>query len=319
MGAKVLIPQDISAEGKQYLTDRGYEIKMGSGITEEAMIKDVAECEAILIRTAVITKKVLEAAPKLKVIGRHGVGYDNIDVATATERGVWVTYAPEANAATVAEYALGMIIALSRHFGRGDRATRAGDWEVRNRVPGVDLEGKTLGVVGFGKIGSRVARKAMLGLDMKVLAYDPFLTADKMPAGVELTSDWERVFKESDFITLHLPSSEKTRGSVGAREFGLMKKTAFLINASRGDVVDETAMTVALREGKIAGAGLDVFAKEPPNHNDELFKLENVIVTPHNAALTTECMRRMATHAAMGIDDVLSGREPKWPVNKPKG
>lgn len=318
MAHKVLIPQDVAEEGKQYLRERGYEIKMGSGISEDILKSEVQDCSAILVRTAQLSAAVLKAGPELKAIGRHGVGYDNIDVATATELGIYVTYAPQANAQTVAEYTLGMIIALAHNFVRSDRATRAGDWEIRNRVPGIDLEGKTLGIVGYGKIGSRVARKAIAALDMKVLAYDPFVAADQMPDGARLTTDWETVFKESDFISLHLPSNEKTKGIVGKNEFSLMKQSAFLINAARGDILNEKELVEALKQGRIAGAGLDVFEKEPPDHTNELFSLENVVVTPHNAALTTECMRRMALHAAMGIDDVMSGKEPQWPVNKPK-
>jgi len=314
--AKVLIPQDVAPEGKQYLTDRGHEIKMGSGIDAASISADVADCAAILIRTAKLPAEVFEAAPNLKVISRHGVGYDNIDMEMATKRGVQVTFTPEANSDTVAEYTTGMIVAMTRGFARADRAMRSGEWEHRNKFPGMDVAGKTLGIVGYGKIGKRLARKAIGGLDMTVIAYDPYVDASQMPEGIELTKEWERVFAESDVISLHMPSTPETRGIVGAKEFKMMKVTAYLINAARGEIVDQAALTAALKAGEIAGAALDVFEAEPPDFSDELFTLDNVIATPHNAALTVECMRKMAVHAAMGIDEVLSGKAPTWPVNK---
>src|SRR5512139_2569930 len=158
MAYKVLIPQDVAQPGKDYLLERGYEIKMGSGVTAEAIATDVVDCDAILARTAPFPAKVLEAGKKLKVVSRHGVGYDNIDVARATELGIWVTFTPESNANTVAEHTIGCIIALARNFTQADRAVRSGDWDFRNRVKGSDLEGKVLGIAGFGKIGRSVAR-----------------------------------------------------------------------------------------------------------------------------------------------------------------
>lgn len=316
MSYKILIPQDIAPEGKAYLTERGYLIKMGRGTTEADLIRDVADCAAILIRTAKIPASVLAAGEKLKVISRHGVGVDNIDVATATERGIWVTFAPESNAQTVAEYVIGTIVALARNFIRCDRATRSGDWEFRDRLPGYDLAEKTLGIVGFGKIGRLVAKKAALGLDMKVLAYDPYVKSEQFGQFVTAAS-WEEILAASDFLTLHVPGTPSTRHLVGKREFSLMKKTACLINAARGDVVNEEDLVAALRAGTIAAAALDVYAQEPPAPDHPLFALDNVMLTPHNAALTRECMVRMALHAAQGIDDVLAGRRPAWPVNNP--
>ncbi|WP_319416874.1 hydroxyacid dehydrogenase [Marispirochaeta aestuarii] len=314
---KVLIPQDIMEEGKAYLRDKGYEIKMGSGITVEDIVKDVADCDAILARTAPFPAEVLEAGKKLKVIGRHGVGVDNIDVKKAEEMGIWVTNAPESNSNTVAEHALGLIIALAHNIVRSDKAFRAGDFEIRNRVKGSDLEGKVLGVLGMGKIGRLVAQKAYHGLGMKVFGYDPYLKADEFPQWVTKVDDWDEIFRSSDYLTIHIPATPKTKNSIGAKEFGLMKKSACIINAARGEVVDEPALVEALKKGEIAGAGLDVFAEEPPAKDHPFFSMDNVVVTPHNAALTTECMIRMATHAAQGIDEALNGKKPTWPVNNP--
>ncbi len=318
MAYKVLIPQDIVAEGKEYLLQRGYEIKMGSGIAPEQIAADVADCAAILARTADFPARVIEAGKKLKVISRHGIGTDNIDVMKATELGIWVTYAPESNANTVAEYTIGCIIALARQFIRADRETRAGNWEIRNKLPGVDLEGMTLGIVGLGRIGRRVAKKAAMGLDMQVLGYDPFLKPEQFPEHASPVATLDELLSKADFVTIHMPATAATKGSFGGREFQLMKKSAYFINASRGDIVDEKAMIMSLQQGDIAGAALDVFTREPVNKDNPLLSLDNVLVTPHNAALTRQCMTRMALHAAQGIDEVLSGKRPTWPVNDPQ-
>jgi D-3-phosphoglycerate dehydrogenase / 2-oxoglutarate reductase len=312
---KVLIPQDITEDGKAWLRERGYEIKMGSGASADEIARDVVDCDAILARTAPFPAKVLEAGEKLKVIARHGVGYDNIDVAKATELGIWVTFAPESNANTVAEYTVGCIIALARNLTRSDRESREGNWNFRNQMMGSDLEGKVLGIAGMGKIGRRVAKKAALGLEMKVIGYDPYLAPEQFPDHAIPAKNWEELFSTSDFVTMHIPGGPKTSGIVGKNEFSMMKKTAFLINAARGDVVNEADLIEALREGAIAGAALDVYAKEPPDRDNPLFTMDNVMVTPHNSAHTRECMTRMALHAAQGIHEVLTGKRPTWPVN----
>ena len=311
----VLIPQDVAEEGKAYLRDRGYEIKMGKGITAQQMKEDVIGCDAILARTAPFPAEVLDAGDKLRVIGRHGVGVDNIDVKRATELGIVVTYAPESNCNTVAELAIGFVIALGRNIVKCDKAVRSNDFEIRNRMKGMDLKGKTLGVMGLGKIGRLVAQKAYHGLAMDVIGYDPFLKASDCPEGIVKVDEWDEMFKKSDFISLHIPSTKDTKHSIGKREFEMMKSSAYLINTARGDLLVEDEMVNALKNGKIAGAGLDVFEQEPPSHDHPLFALDNVILTPHNAALTTECMIRMAVTAAQGIDEVLSGKKPTFPIN----
>ena len=317
MAYRVLIPQDVAQPGKDYLRERGYEIKMGSGITPEAIAADVLDCDAILARTAPYTAKVIDAGNKLKVISRHGVGYDNIDVARATELGIWVTFAPESNANTVAEHTIGCILTLARKFFQLDRETRAGNWGVRDVLLGSDLAGKILGIVGLGKIGRRVAQKASRGLDMKVVGYDPFLKPEQMTEFATPVTSMDDVFSGADFVTVHIPGGASTRGIISKKLFALMKKTAFFINASRGDVVVEADLIEALRNGSIAGAAIDVYEKEPPQKDNPLMSMSNVLLTPHNASQTRECMIRMALHAAQGIDEVLSGKRPTWPVNDP--
>jgi len=317
MAYKVLIPQDVAQPGKDYLSERGYEIKMGRGVTPDAIAADVVDCDAILARTASFPAKVFEAGRKLKVISRHGVGVDNIDVAKATELGVWVTFAPESNANTVAEHAIGCILALARNFIQLDRETRAGNWGIRDKLLGTDLAGKVMGIVGLGKIGRRVAQKASRGLDMQVVGYDPFLAPEQMTEFAAPAASMEEVFRSADFVSVHIPGGAATKGIVNKKLFALMKKTAFFINASRGDVVAEADLIEALRAGTLAGAAIDVYEKEPPQQDNPLMGMGNVLLTPHNASQTRECMIRMALHAAQGIDEVLSGKRPTWPVNDP--
>lgn len=318
MSYTVLIPQDIMQEGKDYLIKHGYEIKMGSGITVEAIQADVADCDAILARTAPFPAAVLEAGKKLRVVARHGVGVDNIDVKRAEELGIWVTNAPESNSNTVAEHTVLLILALLRRLIPVNESFRGGNFEVRNQLRGNDLAGKTLGIVGLGKIGRLVSRK-MAAFDIDIIGYDAVLNPEQYPEGVTASDGWDDLFTRADFVTLHIPATKETAGIVGEREFRLMKSTACIINTARGEIIDEGALITALQNGDIGGAGLDVFAQEPPDVKNPLIGMQNVVATPHNAALTDECMIRMAVHAAMGIDDVFCGRTPKWPVNEPKG
>ncbi|MHC1758247.1 MAG: hydroxyacid dehydrogenase [Negativicutes bacterium] len=313
MGLKVLIPQKVSAEGEKYLLDRGYEIVTSDGVSVEALKAAVVDCDAILARTAEFPAEVLEAGKKLKVIGRHGVGTNNIDVAAATRLGIQVVFTPLANSNTVAEQTISMMLALSRNLLFIDRQFRQGNWEIRNQLQGSDLAGKTLGIAGLGRIGSLVAKKAS-AFDVKIIGFDPFIDKSKIPANVQMVNSLEEIFSQSDFVTLHMPFEKKL---VGKALFDLMKPTAYFINLSRGEVVFENDLIEALQSKKIAGAALDVFEPEPPDMmNNPLFKMDNVILTPHNAALTKEATQRMAVHAAQGIDDVLNGKTPAWPVNK---
>lgn len=318
MGFKVLIPQDITSDGKNYLSEKGYEIKMGTGITTEVLVKEVEDCDAILARTALYTAEVIKAGKKLKVIGRYGIGVDNIDIEACTERGIYVCNAPQSNNNSVAEHVLALMLALAKNIVKIDEEFKAGDFEIRNRLASHDLEGKTLGLLGLGRIGTLVAKKAALGFGMKVIGYDAFLPADKVAPEIEFISDINRVYRESDFVSLHIPATKETKGSVGKAQFEMMKPSAYFINCARGEVVNEAELIEALRNKTIAGAGLDVFQQEPPEKDNPLLKMDNVIVSPHYAALTVESTNRMGLHAAIGIDEVLSGKKPTWLVNSPK-
>lgn len=317
MAYKVLIPEEIAPEGKEYLREKGYEIKMGSGLTEDDIVRDVADCDAILIRNQPLTRRIIDAAPKLKVVGRHGVGVDALDIPYATEKGIWITNAPLSNYKAVAEHTLFLMLACAKYIHVVDREFHAGNFEIRNSLMTIELEGKTLGLLGLGRIGRSVAEKARV-FGMNIVGYDPYLPQELVPSYVKRLSTKEEVLREADFVSLHMPSTAENRHLIGEKELSLMKPTAFLINTARGGIVEEGALTQALKAGIIAGCALDVFEQEPPDTTAELFQLENAILTPHNAAHTWESTARMGLHAAQGIHEVLSGQEPTWPVNHPK-
>ncbi|MBN1687405.1 MAG: hydroxyacid dehydrogenase [Spirochaetales bacterium] len=315
MKYRVLIPEPIAEAGQRYLEDKGYEIKQSPGITREILKREVQGCHAILARTAALPAEVLEAGKDLKVIARHGVGVDNIDIDAATRLGIQVTNAPESNANSVAEHTIGLIIAIVRNFLRSDRELRDGNFAFRNQYEAFDLEGKVLGIIGVGRIGRLVARKAVAGLGMKAIGFDRYANPAQI-SGVEMLDSIEGVLRAADVLTLHLPATGETLGLIGKKELEMMKPTAYLINAARGGIVNENDLADALAQGTIAGAALDVFEKEPPDAADRLFRAENLIVSPHSAALTRESKERMALHAAQGIYEVLSGKPPTWPVNR---
>jgi D-3-phosphoglycerate dehydrogenase len=265
---------------------------------------------------APFTREIIEAADALKVIGRHGVGVDTIDVQAATEKGIVVVNTPNANATSVAEHTLTAIGALAKRVVVYDHAIRNGRWELRNSYGAIDLDGKTLGLVGVGKIGSMVARRAAAAYNMKAIAFDPYITPEKaQEMGVTLCATMDDIFKQADVVSLHTPLTPETRGMVNAARLRLMKSTAFLVNFSRGEVIDERALYDALKAGVIAGAAIDVYDPEPPLSNNPLFELDNILLSPHSAALTGECVIRMATGAAEGVVDVLTGRRPQFVVN----
>jgi D-3-phosphoglycerate dehydrogenase len=267
-------------------------------------------CAAVIAGGEPYTAALFDAAPHLGHVARFGAGYDAVDVAAATARGVVVTNGAGANAAAVADLTLGLIIAVARNIALHDRTIRGGVWQGRM---GADVWQQTLGIVGLGRIGQGVARRAR-GFDMRILAYEPYPNMDAVRTlGVELVP-MERVFAEADFVTLHLPASAETTKLVAARLLGLMKPTAYLINAARGALVDEDALYEALRDHRIAGAGLDVRATEPPA-DARLASLDNVVMTPHTGAATPMARLRSGQAAAGAVVDVLRGVRPEGLVN----
>ena len=318
MKLQVLIPSDISEVGKQYLRNRGYEIKMGRGLDEDTIIADAQGCDAMLVRNEPITRRILENIPSVKVISKHGVGLDKIDLEAAAEQNIWVTNGPLSNASAVAEHTMMLLLACAKKLVRFDLAIRSGDYNIRNTMKGMDVEGKTIGIIGCGKIGSMVAKKCVHGFDMKAVGYDPFVPSEARLPEIEYVDTMEDVFRRADFVSLHVSATKDNAGFVNKDLISLMKPTAYLLNAARGTIVNEADLYEALHSGRIAGAGLDVYAQEPPSADNPLFTLPNITVTPHNASLTHETTDRMGLHAAQGIDEVLSGGTPTWPCVTPK-
>lgn len=302
----------------EILKEAGYGIILSPDTRSETIQPLMKGVQAVILRTGIkMTQELMRYADDLWVISRTGAGVDNVDVPAATERGILVTYVPGANTRTVAEHALALIFALMKQIPLMDRAVRDDNFGIRFRNLPRDLSGKTLGMVGLGRIGSELARICHTALDLRILAHDPHLTPEARHAferWVEFCN-MEKLFKESDIISFHIPFSPATQKLIGARELAWMKPEAFLVNTSRGGILDETALIQCLKEKRIAGAGLDVFAQEPLGKDNPLKELDNVILTPHTAALTRECVVRLAVEAVQATLDVFEGKKPEGIVN----
>jgi D-3-phosphoglycerate dehydrogenase len=315
MKKKILIVQPIHERGMQVFGD-SFDVRVASDPSAATVIKEIKGVEGVVVRMAPFTREIIEAADALKVIGRHGVGVDTIDVQAATEKGIVVVNTPNANATSVAEHTLTAIGALAKRVVTYDHAIREERWELRNSYGAIDLDGKILGLVGIGRIGSMVARRAAAAYNMKAIAFDPYVTPEQArEMGVTLCTAMDDILRQADVISLHTPLTPETRRFIDAARLRMMKPTAFLVNFSRGEVIDEKALYDALKTGVIAGAAIDVYDPEPPLKDNPLFELDNIILSPHSAALTGECVIRMATGAAEGVVDVLTGRRPQFVVN----
>jgi D-3-phosphoglycerate dehydrogenase/(S)-sulfolactate dehydrogenase len=316
MAHRVLVADDLSAEGVEILRKAGLQVDVRVGMKPEELEAAVGDYHAIAVRSATkITAKVLEKASLLRVVGRAGVGVDNVDLESATRRGVVVMNTPGGSSVTVAELALAMMLALSRHIAQATSSIKGGKWE-KKRFQGHELSGKTLGVVGIGNIGSVVVDRAR-AMKMHVVAFDPFVSeeaAAKM--GVELVP-LEQVWKRADVISLHVPFTEKTRNVVNADTLAQMKKGVLLVNCARGGLVDEKALADALGSGHVGGAALDVFEKEPVAPDHPLLKLDNFICTPHLGASTEEAQAAVAVAIAEQLAAFLTRGEVKNAVNVP--
>ncbi len=317
MAPRVLVSDKLSETAVQIFRDRGVEVDYlpELGKDKDALLAKIGEYDGLAIRSATkVTPKILEAATRLKVIGRAGIGVDNVDIPAASQRGIVVMNTPFGNAITTAEHALSMMMALARQIPEANASTHAGKWE-KNRFMGVELFNKTLGIIGCGNIGSIVADRA-LGLKMKVIAYDPFLSAERaLDIGVEKV-ELETIFKRSDFITLHTPLTEKTRNVIDAAALAKCKKGVRIINCARGGLVNEDALYDALISKKVAGAALDVFEVEPASTH-KLFNLENVVCTPHLGASTGEAQENVALQVAEQMADYLINGAVSNALNMP--
>ena len=313
---KVSLPQEIMSEGRQLLEDAGHTVIDGRGFETEDVLADMKEYqpEAMIVRITPITREVIESNPNLKVIVRHGAGFDALDVKACHDNGVQTLYAPVANSTSVAETAIMLILECIRNVTVLHNTWVDEFYKAKLKVRKNTVNGKTLGIIGCGNIGSRVAKRA-LALEMNVLAYDPYKPAKDFPDGVEVVRDLDRIFTESDYVSLHAPNTSVTHDMVNMDRLKQMKPTAFLINTARGGLVVEEDLYVARRDGIICGAGLDAIRKEPVDPANPLLTLDNVIIYPHIGGNTTEAAHRASYFSAMGVQQVYEGKEPFWPIN----
>lgn len=309
----VYVPDAIHDDGLALLEERA-RLLVGFGPHARGYDEVAGAIDAVILRTRRFDRAAIDAAPSLKVIARYGVGTDAIDVDAATERDIPVLITAEANYRSVAEHVFALLLAVRRRLLAADRMVRDDDFGARRGLLGEELHGSTLGVVGLGRIGRCVASIASAGFGMRVLGYDPYLSTgdleDLEDLGVEAVDDLPGLLRRSDAVTVHTPLNDETRGLIGETELALLPGHAVVVQTSRGGVVDEAALHRALSAGAIAGAGIDVFSSEPPPVGDPLAAADNVVLSPHSAALTSQALRRMGLDAARGVLDVLDGVDP---------
>ncbi len=312
----VLIPQTVHQDAVALLQEHCEVLCSPRDSSGVDLFDGIETCDAVLIRTAQLTGARIRSASRLKVIARHGVGVDNIDLDAATACGIPVVNTPEANSVSVAEHVIGMMLASVRMMHEADAAVRKGEFSFRDGRTGIELNGRRLGIVGLGRVGARVAGIARHGFQMDVWGYDPYLPPSRFSElGIRACATIDELVASCDFVTLHLPLTPETRNTIDARRIAMMKQGAVLVNCARGGLVDESALVQALKSGRLRAAAIDVFESEPPPQDHPLYKLPNVLLTPHMAAHTEEAMRRMAMGAAERILEVLEGKPPRDVVN----
>jgi D-3-phosphoglycerate dehydrogenase len=312
--ARILVADPLAEDGLARLRREG-EVTVVNKLGEAELIARIPDYDALVVRSETkVTAPILQAGKKLRVVGRAGVGVDNIDVAAATRHGILVVNAPRGNIIAAAEHTIALVLALARSVPQADASVRRGEW-TRSKFIGVEIRGKTLGVIGLGNVGSEVAKRGH-GLEMDVIAFDPVVSVDRAELfNVQLVS-LEELLERADFVTIHVPLVEANRGLIGAAQLALMKPTARLVNTARGGIVDEAALYQALKASRPAAAAADVFELEPPGENP-LFTLPNFIATPHIAASTVEAQASVAFDVAEEVAAVLAGELPRYAVNAP--
>ncbi len=314
--SKVVVTQALHDEAMHRLGER-FEVVIPDSGDEAVLIEAAKDAEAIVLRTnTTVSRTVIEQCPELKIVSRTGAGVDNVDVDAASEHGVLVCNVAGVNSVSVAEQAVTLMLSVLKRVPGMDAAVRAGNWKARRGNTTREAAGKTVGVVGMGNIGRKVATICSRGLGMQVLAYDPYARDAILSEGYTVADTLEQLFAESDVVTLHCPNTPETRNLITRELLAAMKPSAVLINTARGEVVDEEALVEMLTDKTIAGAGLDVFAVEPPPSDHPLFALENVVLSPHVAALTQEVSNNVASEAANAVIDVAEGRTPKSVYNR---
>jgi len=310
MKPKVLLSEDINPYGKKILEHKA-ELIIAPDTSEETAIELIKDVTGLILRaTTQINKRVLSHATKLKVIARTGVGVDNVDIEEASKRGILVCNFPGMNNLTVAEQTISMIMALSKQTLHMHNSVKNGNWNERFSTNQIEVSGRTLGIIGMGQIGQLVAQKCQAGLGMNILAYDPYVREKTTNPYINFVPNLEELFCNSDFISIHVPNLKETKGMINKPLISLMKKTAFIINTSRGEVIHEEDLIEALQNKDLQGAALDVFQMEPLSLKSPLQSIENVILSPHCAGSTWESNVRIATGAAQAVLDTIEGRTP---------
>ncbi|HWT79242.1 MAG TPA: hydroxyacid dehydrogenase [Candidatus Acidoferrum sp.] len=312
MKPRVLVTEPIHKIGWDLLATET-EAVAWAGQEKEPLGKAMEAVQAVLVRVARLPAEVIRGAKHLRIIAKHGVGYDNIDVSAATACRVVLTNTPTANSLSVAEHALALLLAVARRIGESDRDLTLGKMRTQKSYQGIELSGKVMGVIGIGGAGLHLARITGRGLSMRVIGYDPY--KDPWPEGVERCRELGALLAEADFVSIHVPLTQETRNLIGSAALARMKATSVLVNTSRGGIVDETAVAQAIRSGRLGGAGLDVVVDEPLKVDHPLVGLPNVILTPHVAGVTEEAMINMARSSAEDILRILRGERPRYPVN----
>lgn len=312
---KVLVADKVSTKGVEILKEVA-EVDVKTGLPKEELISCIGDYDGLVVRSATkATADVLQAAGKLKIIGRAGVGVDNIDVPVATQKGVVVVNSPEGNTIAAAELTMALLLAMSRNIAAADASMKRGEWE-RSKYVGVEVYNKTLGIVGLGKIGREVAKRAQ-GFGMETIGYDPFLSEEvATKIGVELL-ELNDLLKKCDYITLHLPKNKETEGLIGAAQFELMQDGVRIVNVARGGIIVESALADALNSGKVAAAAVDVYSTEPVAPDNPLLTAKNIVTTPHLGASTEEAQSKVAIDVAEQIADFFSGKPVRSAVNMP--
>ncbi|MBI2909771.1 MAG: phosphoglycerate dehydrogenase [Chloroflexi bacterium] len=314
MGKRILVADPVAEEGIDVLKPHA-EVDVKTGLKPEELLSIIGEYDGLVVRSETkVTEKVIEAGKRLQVIGRAGVGVDNIDVESATRRGIVVVYAPTGNTISAAEHTIALMLSMARNIPQASALLKAGQWK-RSEFTGVEVRNKTLGIIGLGRVGSEVARRAK-GLDMKVIGFDPYVSPEHAQnIGVEIVS-LEDLLKKSDFVAVHTPMTSATRGLIGRKELALVKPTTRFINCARGGIIDEEALYEAIEAGRVAGAAIDVFTKEPACDNI-LCKSDKVVVTPHLGASTEEAQTNVSIDVAEEILAVLQAKPVRYAVNMP--
>ena len=313
---KVLVASNIAEEAIEKMRKEGIEVDVKPKISEKELERIIPEYDALVVRsTPKVSAKIIEKGKRLKIIGRAGVGVDNIDVESATQRGIIIVNAPGGNTISTAELAIGLMISAARMIPQADRSVKEGKWE-RKRFVGIELRGKTLGIIGLGRVGYEVAKRGK-SFDMNVIAYDPYISYEKAKSlGVKMVS-FEELIEKSDIISIHVPKTKETENLIDEDEFRKMKDGVIIINCARGGIVNEKALVNAIKSGKVYSAGIDVFVNEPPEPDNELLKLENVVTTPHIGASTREAQKNVGMIIAEDIINLKNGYPVKNAVNLP--